>query len=81
MNIARDHRLTRMTVQQRELKKIRARDAIAMIGVVTAPGTVDDVDTTELSLKITSRSFPMVIQTPFTMMKAIIYLRRQQKVK
>lgn len=37
-----------MTVQQRELKKIRGRDVIAMI-VVTAPRTgVDDVDTTEL---------------------------------
>ena len=79
MNIAKDHRLERMTFRQRELKEIRGKDAMAI--VVTAPGTVDDVDTTELSLKIIPRSFPMVIQTPFTMMKAIIYLRRQQKVK
>ena len=61
-----------MTFRQRELKEIRGKDAMAIM--VTAPGTVDDVDMTELS-------FPMVIQTPFTMMKAIIYLRRQQKVK
>ena len=47
VNIAKGHRLERVTVLQRELKKIRGRDAIAMI-VVTAPGTVDDVDTTEL---------------------------------
>ncbi len=64
-----------MTVRQRELKKIRGKDAIAI--VVTAPGIVDDVDMTELyTLEITSRSFPMLIQTPFTIMKAIIYLRR-----
>jgi hypothetical protein len=80
VNIAKDHRLEGMTFWQKELKEIRGKDAMAIM--VTAPGTVDDVDTTELvSLKITSRSFPMVIQTPFTMMKAIIYLRRQQKVK
>ena len=36
-----------MTDQQRELKKTRGKDAMMAI-VVTAPGTVDDVDTTEL---------------------------------
>ena len=46
MNIAKDHRVERMTVRQRELKKIRGKDAITI--VVTAPGIVDDVDMTEL---------------------------------
>jgi hypothetical protein len=46
VNIAKDHRIERITVQQRELKKIRGKDAIAI--VVTAPGIVDDVDMTEL---------------------------------
>ena len=36
-----------MTVWQRELKKIKGKDS-AMAIVVTAPGTVDDADTTEL---------------------------------
>ena len=35
-----------MTVRQRELKKIRGWDVIAIL--ITAPGIVDDVDTTEL---------------------------------
>ena len=35
-----------MTVLQRELKKIRGKEVMAI--VVTAPGTVDDADTTEL---------------------------------
>ena len=47
VNIAKDHRLERMTVWQRELKKIKGKDS-AMAIVVTAPGTEDDVDTTEL---------------------------------
>ena len=46
MNIAKDRRLERMTFRQRELKEIRDKDAMAIM--VTAPGTVDDVDTTEL---------------------------------
>jgi hypothetical protein len=45
--IAKYHRLDKMTVWQRELKKIRGKDEMAI--VVTAPGTVDDVDTTELN--------------------------------
>ena len=50
--------------------------------VVTSPETVNDADTTELyALEITYRSFLMVIQTPLTMMKGIIYLRRQQEFK
>ena len=36
-----------MTVLLRELKKIRGKEVIA-IAVVTAPGTVDDADTTKL---------------------------------
>ena len=67
VDISKGHRLERMKFWQRELKEIRGKDAKAIM--VTAPGTVDDVDMTELS-------FPMVIQTPFTIMKAIIYLRR-----
>ena len=47
MNIAKDRRLERMIFRQRELKEIRrGKDAMAIM--VTAPGTVDDVDTTEL---------------------------------
>ena len=46
MNIAKDHRLERMTYRQRELKEIRGKDVMAIM--VTAPRTVDDVDTTEL---------------------------------
>ena len=47
MNIAKCHRLERMSVlQRRELKKIRGKEVIAI--AVTAPRTVDDADTTEL---------------------------------
>ena len=46
VNISKDHQLERMKFWQRELKEIRGKDAMAIM--VTAPGTVDDVDTTKL---------------------------------
>jgi hypothetical protein len=47
VNIVKVHQLERMTVLLRELKKIRGKEVMA-IAVVTAPGTVDDADTTKL---------------------------------
>ena len=47
VNIAKGHRLERVTVLQRELKKIRGKAVMAAISV-TAHGTVDDADRTEL---------------------------------
>ncbi len=47
LNIGKGHRLEGMTVLQRELKKIRGKEVMAI--VVTTPGTVEDADsTTEL---------------------------------
>jgi hypothetical protein len=46
LNIGKGHQLEGMTVLQRELKKIRGKEVMAI--VVTAPRTVDDADTTEL---------------------------------
>ena len=46
LNIGKGHQLEGMTVLRRELKKIRGKEVMAI--VVTAPGTVDDADTTEL---------------------------------
>ena len=58
---------------QRELKKIRGKEVMAI--VVTAPGTVDDADTTELyALEKHFKNFLRVIQTTFTMAKVIMYL-------
>ena len=66
-----------MTVLQRELKKIRGTKEV-MAFVVTAPGTVDDADTTELyALEKRFKNISEVIQNTFTMVKAIMYLRRQ----
>ena len=46
LNIGKGHQIEGMTVLQRELKKIRGKQVMAI--VVTAPGTVDDADMTEL---------------------------------
>ena len=46
-NIAKGHRLERMTVLQRELKKIRGKEVMA-IAVTATSRIVDDADTTEL---------------------------------
>jgi hypothetical protein len=47
LNIGKGHQLEGMTVLRRELKKIRGKEVVMAI-VVTAPGTVDGADTTEL---------------------------------
>jgi hypothetical protein len=47
LKIGKVHQLERVAVLQRELKKSRGKDKVMAI-VVTAPGTVDDADTTEL---------------------------------
>ena len=63
-----------MTVLQRELKKIRGKEVMAI--VVTAPRTVDDADTTELYAL--EKHFKIISEgDSFTMAKAIMYLRRQ----
>ena len=46
LNIGKGHQLERIKVMQRELKKIRGKEVIAI--VVKGPRTVDDADTTEL---------------------------------
>ena len=51
LNIAKGHGLERMTVLQRELKKVRGsstRKAVMAAISVTAHGIVDDADRTEL---------------------------------
>ena len=47
LKMAKGHRLKRMKVQQRELKKIRGKEVMA-IAVTAPPRTVDDGGTIEL---------------------------------
>ena len=65
-----------MTVLQRELKEIRRKEEMAI--VITDPVNVYDADMTEL---YPLENHLMVIKTPVTMMKAIMYFRRHQMLK
>ena len=47
LNIGKGHRLEGITVLWREFKKILGKEVMAIV-LVTAPGTVDDADTTAL---------------------------------